>query len=64
MITILQDRWHQITENHWVHPKIGYIKYIFNEWQAVPKPSIVGGDAKAFPLLNQAMEYMNSLNTL
>lgn len=63
MITIKQNRWYEVTEDHWVHPDIGYIKYKFNEWQACPIAS-VNGNARAFRELNQAMEYMNSLNTL
>ena len=63
MITISVNKWARITDNHWVHPDIGYVKYAFEKWEAHPKAHL-SGKQQIFDDFQQAVEYMNSLNTL
>ena len=35
----MNNKWAKLTNSHWVHPDIGYIKYIGNDyWEITPKP--------------------------
>ena len=59
MKSINKNNWARITDNHWVHPDLGHIKY-FNGWEAYPKAYLGTNIHKTFDDFNKAVEYMES----
>ncbi len=49
--------WAKITESHWVHPNLGYIK-AFAQFEACPKSFL--GPTKYFKTFEEAIRYMES----
>jgi len=54
---MLSNLWARISDEHWIHPKLGYIKFWGNKWEAHPRPSI-HLEPRSFNELSIAMEYM------
>lgn len=56
MIEITKDNWMKITENHYVHPQFGYIKFTFwGKWEA---HSSSNSFIIEFNTLERAMAYL------
>lgn len=59
LIRTIDNHWARITDSHWVHPKLGYIK-IVNKYEAHPKSS----EMKIFDTFEEAIEYMESFHNV
>ena len=51
------NHWARITESHWVHPKLGYIKAMA-QFEACPKSFL--GPMRLFKTFEEAVKYMES----
>jgi hypothetical protein len=49
--------WARVTDAHWVHPKLGYIK-MYVQFEAHPKNFL--GPEKSFKTFEEAVRYMES----
>lgn len=56
---IRQNHWAKITDNHWVHPDIGFVKCNWGPWEAHPKA--IFGEGKSFETFEEAIRYMEKL---
>lgn len=62
MMEIRLNHWAKITDNHWVHPDLGYLKFQWEQWEAHPKAEL--GVDKSFDDFKKATAYMESLQIL